>query len=223
MTQSTSPANPVTTIQQQFYNASLPPITLEHLDLASLTAKSVADLVATLLSGTRLGVAASYGKKCVLEALAFSTESRVLLITINATSGTARRQKQILRNELLCNVGLEKHGFFMERLAAALHLDLGLYIRNAFDIISSCDTRGSMAAYKAILARARTGNSLNPSVVESIFAEQPFILSRKQVFALRAWACYVAVQAFPEKPGVIDTSIKDAKARPTYQSSIVFS
>jgi hypothetical protein len=55
----------VTTIHQQFYKASLPPITLEHLDLASLTAKSVADLVATLSSGTRLGVAASYGEKCV--------------------------------------------------------------------------------------------------------------------------------------------------------------
>ena len=215
--------NSVTTIHQQFYNASLPPITLEHLDLASLTTESVTDLVATLSSGTRLGVAASYGEKCVLEALAFSTESRVLLITINATSRLAKRQTQILRNELLCNIGLEKHGFFMERLAAALHLDLGLYIRNAFDIISAGDTRGSMAAHTSVLTRARTGDLLNEAVVESIFAEQPFILSRRTEFALRAWACYVAVQAFPDRPGAIDTSIKDTQVRPTYQSCMFFS
>jgi hypothetical protein len=213
----------VTTIHQQFYKAPLPPITLEHLDLASLTAKSIADLVATLSSGTRLGVAASYGRKCVLEALAFSTESRVLLITMNGNSRSAKRQKRILKNNLLCNVSLEKHGFFMERLAAALHLDLGLFIQRAFDITSGGDTRGSVAAYMAILARARTGDSLNASVVKSIFAEQPFIQSRRGEFALRAWACYIAVQAFPDNPGAIDTSIKNSKARPTYQSCMTHS
>jgi len=206
----------VTTIHQRFYKASLPPITLEHIDLVSLTTKSVADLVATLSSGTRLGVAATYGEKCVLDALAFSTESRVLLITMNATSSkVAKRQKQILRNEILCNISLEKHGFFMERLAAALHLDLGLYIRNAFDITSGGDNRGSMAAYKNVLGRARV-DTLYESVVENIFTEQPFILSRKTEFALRAWASYVAVQALPDKPGAIDTSIKDSQARSTY-------
>ena len=218
---SVPPTGSVVTIRQQFYKASLPPITLEHLDLASLTTNSIADLVATLSSGTRLGVAASYGKKCVLEALAFSTDSRVLLITINDASRSAKRQKQILRNELLCNISLEKHGFFMERLAAALHLDLGLYIRHAFDITSDGDKRGSMAMYKAVLARARAGDFLVESVVESIFAEQPFIQSRKNLFALRAWACYVGVNALPEKLGAIDTSDKDPKARSTYQARMV--
>lgn len=218
---SVPPTGSVVTIRQQFYKASLPPITLEHLDLASLTTNSIADLVATLSSGTRLGVAASYGKKCVLEALAFSTDSRVLLITINDASRSAKRQKQILRNELLCNISLEKHGFFMERLAAALHLDLGLYIRHAFDITSDGDKRGSMAMYKAVLARARAGDFLVESVVESIFAEQPFIQSRKNLFALRAWACYVGVNALPEKLGAIDTSDKDPKARSTYQARMI--
>ncbi|KAF9647978.1 hypothetical protein BDM02DRAFT_3144973, partial [Thelephora ganbajun] len=217
MTLPTSPIRSVTTIHQKFYNASLPPITLEHIDLASLTTKSVSDLVATLGDGARLGVAASYGEKCVLEALAFSTESRVLLITMNGTSKPAKREKQILTNELLCDISLEKHGFFMERLAAALYLDLGLYIRHAFDITSDGDKRGSMAAYKGVLARARAQNSLDESIVEFIFAEQPFIVSRKSEFALRAWACYVAVQAFPDKPGAIDTSAKDFRARSTYQ------
>jgi len=220
MTLSASPVRSVATIDQHIYEASLPPITLEHLDLASLTTKSVADLLATLSTGTRLGVAASYGEKCVLEALAFSTESRVLLITMNDTSRLAKRQKQILRNELLCDISLEKHAFFMERLAAALHLDLGLYIRHAFDIASDGDKRGSMAAYKAVLARARPQDSLNDSVVEFIFAEQPFILSRKTEFAIRAWASYIGVQAFPDKPGAIDTSLKDSQARSTYTNHL---
>ena len=210
----------ITTIHQGLYKTSLPPITLEHLDLPSLTVKSLVDLVATLSSGARLGVAASYGKECVLEALAFSTQSRVLSITMNDDSSLTKRQKQILRDGLLCNILLEKHGFFMERLAAALHLDFGLFIRQAFDIVSSGDTRGSMAAYEGVLGRARAGDPLNISVVKTIFTEQPFILSRKTEFALRAWACYIAVQAFPDNPDVIDTSIKDSQAHPTYKSYV---
>jgi len=167
-------------------------------------------------------VAASYGKTGVLEALAFSTQSRVLLIMMDGNLKFAKGQKQLLTDKLLCNISLEKHGFYMERLAAALHLDLGLFIRQAFDIASDGDTRGSMSAYKAVLARARTEDSLNESVVESIFTEQPFILSRKTEFALRAWACYIAVQAFPNSVGAIDTSIRDSQARSTYQSCIIF-
>ena len=35
-------------------------------------------------------------------------------------------------------------------------------------------------------------------------------------------ACYIAVQDFPDKPGTIDTSIKDSQARSTYQSYLDF-
>jgi hypothetical protein len=207
----------VTTIHQRFYKASLPPITLEHVDLASLTAKSVADLFATT-TGKKLGLAASYGKKCVLDSLAFSTESRVLLITMDCYSRLARDQMKILREDLLCNIYVQKHGFFMERLAAALYLDYELYIRNAFDITSPGDNRGSMAAYKGVLTRARSGHSLDVSVVKFTFNQRAFILSRKAEFALRAWACYVAVQRAPDKSGVINTSAKDLKVRYTYRS-----
>jgi hypothetical protein len=207
------PTGSVTTIHQQFYKATLTPITLELVDLSSLTADSIRELIATLGDSTRLGIAASYGKKCVLDTLAFSTETRVLLITLNGNVKLASRQKQILRNNLLCDTSLEKHGYFMERIAAALYLDLGLFIRNAFDITSDGDKRGSMAAYKGILARAQTDYQLNEPVVEKTFAEQPFILSRKDQFAFRAWACYIGVQGLPDKPGVIDTSSLDSKVR----------
>lgn len=205
----------VTTVHQRFYDASLPPITLELLNLASLTVKSVSDLIATLDSEARLGVAASYGSKRVLETLAFSTETRVLMIIFNADSRRANNQKRILRKELLCNLSLEKHGFFMERIAAALHLDLGLGICNAFDITSNGDKRGSMASFKAVIVRGKTQYSVEEPVVEKIFAEQSFIHSRKSEFALRAWACYVGVQGLPSKPGAIDTLVKGAEVRST--------
>lgn len=221
MTLLTSVVDPVTTIHQQFYgNASISPIALELVHLESLTMKSVTDLVATS-PGEKLGVAASYGEKRVLETLAFSSESRVLLIVMDETSKSAKPQKKILKDQLLCNASLEKHGFFMERLAAALHLDLGLHIQRAFDLASHGNTRGSMAAYKSVLELARPGDSLNNSAVEFIFAEQPFIQSRRAEFALRAWACYVAVQESPDEPGVIDTSAVGAKARSTRHSRTV--
>jgi len=205
MTLPTPGTEPVTTAHQ---NASIPPITLERVDLSSLTTKPVADLVASL-SGTRLGVCALYGKKCALAALAFSSESRVLLITMRTASKPTKFQMGILRDELLCNTSLEKHSFFVEHLAAALFLDFGLYIRQAFDLVPSA------AAYKAALKRARAQNSLDGSVVKFILTDQATILPRKTKLALRAWASYVAVQGAPRNPGLIDTSIKDAKARST--------
>ena len=212
----------VTTIRQQFYNASSPPITLEHLPLASLTPESVSNLVKTLGKEKRLGVAASYGEKCFPEALAFSTETRILLITMDTTSRSAKRHKQLLRNNLLCDDSLEKHGFFMERLATALYLDLSLCIQNAFDITSDGDSRGSMAAYKKVLREVRDQGPLNESVVERVFAEKPFDLSKKHEFAFRAWASYIAVKALPDRPGVIDTSTKDPKARSARRSCLLF-
>ena len=202
-----------TTIRQEFYKAPFPSITLEHLPLTSLTIESVSDLIATLSGGKRLGVAASYGEKCSLDALAFSTGTRVLLITMDAASRSATVHKRILKNNLLCKGSLEKHGFFMERLAAALYLDLSLQIQNAFDITSDGDRRGSLAAYKGVLEQARAQDLLDESAVKRIFAEQRFTVSRRNVFALRAWASYIAVKALPNMPGVIDTSTKDSKAR----------
>ncbi|KAF9786615.1 P-loop containing nucleoside triphosphate hydrolase protein [Thelephora terrestris] len=70
----------------------------------------------------------------------------------------------------------------MERITAALYLDLGLFIRTAFDITSDKDTQGSVAAYK------------------KTFAEQRFDRSNPDLFALRAWACYIKVQ------GLLSTS-----------------
>lgn len=212
----------VTTVRQQFYEAPIAPITVEHLPLASLTEKSVSDLIATLDWGRRLGVAASYGEKCCLDALAFSTATRVLLITLDATSKSAKRPKKVLRNNLLCDDSLEKHGFFMERLSAALYLDLSLHIRNAFDIKSGGSKRGCIAAYTHVLGQARSLDLLNESVVERIFADQPFTASQTKVFALRAWASYTAVHASPYMPGVIDTSTKNLKARSRFPPCSAF-
>ena len=211
----------VTTIDQQLYKASLPSITLELVELVSLTVESVSNLIATLGEGTKLGIAATYGKKCALDTLAFSTETRVLLITMNGNAKGANRQKRILRNEILCNTSLEKHGFFMECIAAALHLDLGLFICNAFDIISDGDTRGSMAGYKGVLTQARPQYSLKARAVTKTFAERRFDESKRALFAFRAWVCHVGVQGLPSKSGVIDTLIKNKKARPNFQPLLV--
>ena len=48
---------------------------------------------------------------------------------------------------------LRKTRLLLESLAAALYLDLGLYVRNAFDVTSGGDKRGSMALYKSVLVR----------------------------------------------------------------------
>lgn len=212
----------VTTIRQEFYKGSPSSITLEQLPFSSLTPKSVSDLVATLGRRKRLGVAASYGEKCCLNALAFSTQTRVLLLTMDETSRSAKRQKQFLRNDILCNDSLQKHGFFVERLAAALYCDLSLQIRNAFDIASDGNKRGSMAAYNGVLEQARELDIVNEPFVKRIFAEHQFTPATSKFFALRAWACCIAVQALPDMPGVIDTSTKDPKARSGFPLRLTF-
>ena len=210
----------ITTIHQNLYEASLPPITVELVELASLTTKSVSDLTVTLGTKTRLGIAASFGKRRVLKTLAFSTETRVLLIVMDGNSRHAHRQKGILKDELLCNVLLEKHVFLMELIAAALYLNLGLFIRSAFDIVPG-DTRGSMAAYKRLLEQARTKHSVNARAVRKTFAEKRFVQPKQHLFALRAWACHIGVRGLPNQPGVIDTSIKGTKAHFNFHSFLV--
>ena len=205
----------IISIQQQLYRAeTLPTLTLELTDFTSLTAKSIYDLKDTLGDGTRLGIAASYGKKCVLRSLAFSTEARVLIVVMVGDPGVVVHKKELLSRELLCDASLEKHGFFMERIAAALYLDMGLFIRNAFDVTTSGCRRGSKAAYKGVLEQAGIDYPLDESVVGKTYAEQWFDLSQQDLLALRAWTCHVGVKRLPRTLGAsIDTSVKDIEAR----------
>lgn len=104
----------------------------------------------------------------------------------------------------------------MERLAAALFLDFGFRVRGAFDLVSGRDSRGSISAYKTVLERARPQDAVDGRAVKLVFTEQASsVLPRNTKFALRAWACYVAVQGVPDKPDPIDTLAKDTKARST--------
>ena len=205
----------VISITQQLYRApeSLPTLTLELTDFTSLTAKSISDLKDTLGDGTRLGIAASYGKKCILRSLAFSTETRVLIVVMDGGPEVAVRKKELLSKELLCDASLEKHGFYMERIAAALYLDMGLFIRNAFDVTTSGCRRGSKAAYKGVLEQAGIEYPLDESVVGKTYVEQRFDRSQQNLLALRAWTCHVGVKKLPRTLGAsIDTKVKDKEA-----------
>lgn len=207
---------PGSVISIELYRAeseSLPTLDLELIDFAALTARSIFDLIDTLGDGTRLGVAASYGKQCVLKSLAFSTETKTLVIFMD-DSEVAVWKKELLGRELLCNTSLEKHGFFMERIAAALYLDMGLFIRNAFDVTPRGNRRGSKAAYKDVLEQAGIEYPLDESVIGKAYVEQRFNRSQQHLLAFRAWTCHVGVKKLPRTLGAsIDTSVKDTEAR----------
>ena len=205
----------VAVIQQQLYKAPLPPITLEFVDFASLPTESISELIATLGDRKRLGISASYGKRSMLRSLAFSTETRVLMVMMDGNSRLAVRKKELLSKELLCSASLEKHGFFMERIAAALYLDVGLFICNAFDVTASVGERGSRIAYEDVLKQAGIDHPLNESVVRRTYVEQRFDRSQRNFLALRAWTCCVGVKGLPRTLETsIDTSVKDIEARP---------
>jgi regulator of nonsense transcripts 1 len=144
-----------------------------------------------------IGLAPSYGSGCVLSTIAFSSASQVLLIRLSTSkaSRNARKGKKSntainrsLLEAILCHDGT-KYGFKMDKLSAALHLDLGLHITDGVDLLSiTKENRNSRAALMTALGGELT---LNKAEVSMLFKDEE-IGSDIYATAMRAWAaCHV--------------------------------
>ncbi|KAI9574018.1 hypothetical protein HD554DRAFT_2166881 [Boletus coccyginus] len=105
-----------------------------------------------------LGVSATYGEKCRLSSIAFSTLSRAVVIKLPARYAPQHKQsakqrriarsKSLIQDHLLLNPKFQKYAFKMDQLAVALYLVLLVHIDYAVDMLSVTTGHGrqSLAA-----------------------------------------------------------------------------
>jgi hypothetical protein len=204
------------TIFQNLYDEEYPPITLDCVSLFALKESVVDDFLLTV-EDDFVGIAAGYdGGEGTMAAFALSTQSHVLLITLEEGWESNVNAKQLVEQRILCKSSYKKYGWNMTRLVTALHAKTDLRIATAFDIQckSSRHAHGSMASMHAILHREEV--TLDKASVSEVFQDEEFDQSSREKLGLRAWAsCRVGMLAGPKstiKLGApINTTTLDAK------------
>lgn len=135
-----------------------------------------------------VGVAAAFGRNCVLSAIAVASENIVLFIQFTAFNHKASRVgRSILRYKILCNPRVTKLSFDMDRLCMSLHLDYRLHITHAIDLQSSGNKvhdRQTLAAFMAVLGDEK---NLNTQEVHNAFVGTDSSSAQPKDVALRAW------------------------------------
>ena len=134
-----------------------------------------------------VGIAAAFGRKCTLSAIAVA--SGVVVLHIQLTSNRrSRNGRAILSNKILCNPDVSKLGFDMHRLSTSLHLDHGLHIVHAIDLQSVLPSSTPRWALGTIMGVLGGETILHKQNVVEVFMENAQISSSAHNVAHRAWA-----------------------------------
>ena len=161
----------------------------------NLKKATVNDFLGTVVDET-IGIAPSYGSRCVLRTIAFSSSSQVLLIRLSSRESAKSHKAQknsvavnrSLLEAILCHVDSTKYTLKMDKLSMALHLDLGLHLTNGVDLLSVYvkGDRYSVAALRSALGGETT---LNKAEVSTLFKDDE-MGSDIRATAMQAWvAC----------------------------------
>jgi len=184
-------------IQPQVFKTSHPPVCVSVCHGSELK-KSVVNAFLETVVDDAIGVAPSYGSKCVLGTIAFSSLSQVLLVHLSTSRASrqlrARRSgkavKCSLLEDILCHQGSTKYAFKMDRLASALHLDLDIHITDGVDLLSVA--KGDRHSVAALMTALGGEVTLNKAEVSMLFKDDE-IGSDIRATATQAWlSCYVA-------------------------------
>ncbi|KDQ57104.1 hypothetical protein JAAARDRAFT_95405, partial [Jaapia argillacea MUCL 33604] len=190
-------------IHQDILKADCPPIptiSIHENDLSTTV------LSAFLLSGANqpIGLSAAYGTRRVMQAIAFSTSSQVLVVKLaTKTKPTVKKKgkknvnghsqpgRQLLRDMILC-AKHRKVAVNMDRIAISLHIDLGMHIVDGVDLVSAMRSEqftaddmvqllgGQFAAHKATVA--------------NLFKDDSYSADRLRYISLQAWVAQRAAE-----------------------------
>ncbi|KAL0954952.1 hypothetical protein HGRIS_003885 [Hohenbuehelia grisea] len=126
-------------------------------------------------------------------ALAFSTSSRVLIIEFPGNQKQTKKRvdgTMVLASTILLNAAYKKFAFRMDRAVPLIHLDIGLDICNAIDMLSvSPSRRNSLEAFFDALGGSAM---LNRDAAVELFEHVHARFTRLNELALMAWCAHHA-------------------------------
>lgn len=163
----------------------------------NLSKKVILDFLGTV--DDYIGLAPTYDKKCSLASLSLSSATHVLLVRFTTNSKRGRNKKQrrnlsfpgrdLLRDFILCDTDKSrpKVAFKMDRLAVALHLDLGLRICNAIDLLSVAFNAQRQSVAALLQALGGEQHLYKPNAV-ALFRHEERLTTPVEDTALQAWS-----------------------------------
>ena len=172
-------ANARFTIKQEIFLEQHPEILVESCNLGAI--KSIFPAFLASAKDNIVGMASIQGRKKCITRFVLATTTRVLIIDQFST----QKNKDLLRKFLL-DATIIKSAFKMDKLAAALHLDLLLHVNNAKDLLSVAKSgRHSLEAFMAALGGEAT---LSKRAVANIVQHEERATIEPKAAALQAWA-----------------------------------
>ncbi|KAL4064436.1 hypothetical protein J3A83DRAFT_603177 [Scleroderma citrinum] len=198
------------TINQGLYNEPFSPIFVTTVDERLLEKDHIQSFLNTVDSDGAIGMAAIYGKRCAITAVAFSSLSSSLVIQFTKQYG--RHALTFLKDCILDKSCYTKYAFKMDTFCLALFTDLSLRISNAVDLLSLnvTDDRYSLDRLLSVMGGE---SKLHKSNVKSLFFKDTKKMSPSDV-ALQAWAaCRTSALSDTKSIPRIDTSEWALEAR----------
>ena len=201
-------------IDQPIFKASYPTIRVVPCSEDALTDAILDDFLSSATTDY-IGVAPVYGPNCKLVRIAFSTMSDVLLVFL-ASSKASRKNRQharvsgreLLINGIFRNSEFLKCAFKMDKLAAALFLDLRSRVTGGVDLLSiSHSNRHAMETFLTVLGGEMT---LHREEAVSLFELLESTEASISSLALQAWVAYRA--------GTLPSTYERLKHLPTIET-----
>jgi regulator of nonsense transcripts 1 len=187
-------------IQPHIFPTNPPSVCVSVRHVNDLKKATVNAFLGTVMDGA-IGVAPSYGSRCVLSTIAFSSASQVLLIRLSSSRASGKSRKgqknratvnRSLLEDILCHVDSTKYTFKMDKLSTALHLDLGLHITNGVDLLS-VHAKGDRYSVATLMSALGGETTLNKAAVSALFKDDE-MGSNIRATAMQAWvACHAGV------------------------------
>ncbi|RDB26164.1 Regulator of nonsense transcripts 1 [Hypsizygus marmoreus] len=182
-------------LAQQIFKKTHLPVRVDVFHESNLGRAQLDAFLQTIVGGA-VGVAPSYGSKCILGAIALASTSHVLFIRLSSPKSRQKRGRQIppgraLLQDLVFCSPTSKYAFKLDKLAVALYHDIGLRITNGIDLLSVA--KADRHSFEAILQALGGETMLNKSQVSALFKHEENAGSRLEDTVLQAWAaCQVA-------------------------------
>ncbi|KAG5339814.1 hypothetical protein C0989_003495 [Termitomyces sp. Mn162] len=179
-------------IEPTIFKTRHAPFTLEVYDESVIT-KNLLDTFIQSTFGDVLGLAPTYGAKCTLTTLAIFNGTKALLVRF--TKSKSRKTKSAPHRTILQPLLLSQYkkiALKMDRLAAALYMDVGLYIARGVDLLSVATAKDGRQSFSAFMHALGGEVMLHRTIAHELFMQEEKDSSNLRYAALRAWAAYQA-------------------------------